>query len=319
MTEIVKECRLCESVGPHTTIIAREMMFGSREEFEYYSCATCNTLQLVTVPDSEELMRYYPPSYYAYNTFAPSGILRWLVTQLDRYRMRIGGRPIGALMASLITDGSDGVRMLGQLALERDARILDVGCGSGALLDRLSRAGFRKLAGADPFIASDTETHQGVPLTKRILGDVVGEFDLIMMNHSLEHVADPVETLKMAYNKLAPGGICLARVPTTSSDAWDTYGADWFQVDAPRHIVIPSRQGMALAADKAGLRVEKIFDDSTLSQFMISEAYRRDIAMTDPKINQMFGFKQKQQWQKSAKQLNSQGRGDQAGFVLRAK
>ncbi len=54
-----------------------------------------------------------------------------------------------------------------------------------------------------------------------------------MFNHSLEHVPDPVATLKVAYEKLAAGGMCLARVPTTSSEAWTTYRADWVQADAP--------------------------------------------------------------------------------------
>lgn len=60
----------------------------------------------------------------------------------------------------------DVVRMLGQLALERDARILDVGCGGGGLLDRLARVGFNNLSGADPFIAAGGEAPRGVPLMK---------------------------------------------------------------------------------------------------------------------------------------------------------
>jgi hypothetical protein len=77
---------------------------------------------------------------------------------------------------------------------------------------------------------------------------------------------------------------------------------------------------MALAADRIGLRVEKTFDDSNLaSQFMASEAYRRDVAMTDPKFLRMFGPKRIWEWEKRAQRLNRQGRGDQTGFVLRAK
>jgi SAM-dependent methyltransferase len=206
--------------------------------------------------------------------------------------------------------------MLAQLALGRDARILDVGCGGGALLDRLATVGFSNLYGADPFIAADGETPRGVPLMKRHLSEVTGQFDLIMFNHSLEHVPDPVAVLKLTYEKLAAGGICLVRLPTTSSEAWTKYGADWVQIDAPRHIVIPSRQGMALAADRVGLRVEKTFDDSTLGQFMESEAYRRDVAVTDPKILRMFGPKRIWEWEKRADRLNRQGRGDQTGYCV---
>jgi SAM-dependent methyltransferase len=320
---VTKECRICESTGPHQTLIIRENMFGTRELFEYYSCAECDTLQIVNELDGEELMRHYPPDFYSYN--APK-ILRWLITHHDRFKLRSGGRLVGALMAAPVPEGllrvllgGDVVTMLAQLKLDRDARILDVGCGSGLLLDRLARLGFGNLAGADPFIAADGETPGGVPLMKRDLSEMTGEFDFIMFNHSLEHVPDPIAMLKAANDKLAAGGICLARVPTTSSEAWAIYRADWVQADAPRHMVIPSRQGMAMAAERAGLRVEKTFDDSNLGQFMGSEAHRRDVAVTDPKILRMFKLKQIWQWEKRAKRLNQQGLGDQAGFVLRAK
>jgi SAM-dependent methyltransferase len=326
VNEVAHECRLCESTGPHQTFVIREMMFGTRELFEYFSCTACDTLQIVNALEGEALMRHYPPNYYSYNASARPKLFHWLISQHDRFKLRSGGRLVGALLATPMPEGlvrvllgGDVVTMLAQLELDRDARILDVGCGSGALLDRLAGLGFGHLAGADPFIAADGESARGVPLMKRELSDITDEFDLIMFNHSLEHVPDPVAALRVAYKKLAPGGMCLARVPTTSSEAWNTYGADWVQADAPRHIVIPSRQGMALAADRAGLRVEKTFDDSTLGQFMGSEAYRRDVSVTDPKILRLFKFRQIWQWEKSAKRLNQQDRGDQTGFVLRAK
>jgi SAM-dependent methyltransferase len=324
--KITKECRLCGSTGPHRTIVIREMMLGTRDQFEYYSCAACDTLQIVNALEGSELLRYYPQSYGGHNMSALPWILEWLIWQQDRCKLRTRGWLVSAPIMALLPEGiirvvsgGDVVGMLSELPLERDARILDMGCGDGVLLDRLARVGFNNLFGADPFIAADRETRRGVPLMKRYLSEVTGEFDLIMFNHSLEHVPDPIGTLKTAYERLAAGGICLARVPTTSSEAWTTYGADWVQIDAPRHMVIPSRHGMALAADKAGLRVDKTFDDSTLGQFFGSEAYQRDVAMTDPKFLHPVGLKQMWEWKKRADRLNQQGLGDQTGFVLRAK
>ncbi|WP_244168584.1 class I SAM-dependent methyltransferase [Mycobacterium malmoense] len=328
MNTTSKECRLCGSAGPHQTIAVREMYYGTREPFEYYSCAACDTLQIVDMLEGEELMRHYPSDYCTYNLRAKPRLSRWMTMQHDRFTLHTGGRPVGALIAALVSeniapyvigDAVNAVRMLGQLGLERGARILDVGCGGGALLDRMASVGFDNLYGVDPFIAADTETPRGVPLMKRYLSEMTGEFDLIMFNHSLEHVPDPVATLRAAYEKLAPKGACLVRLPTPSSEAWEIYKENWVGIDPPRHIVIPSRRGMALAADRVGLRVEKTFDDSAGFQFMASEAYRRDVALTDPKIRQTFRWKQLWDWEKRAERLNRQGRGDQAGFVLRAK
>lgn len=334
MNDVLKECQLCGSTGPHQTISVREMYYGTRELFEYFSCAACDTLQLVELLEGDDLAHHYPSQYYSYNnaTVQPR-FLQSLTTQRDRFELGTGGRLVGAFVAALppgiraligTPDASgDVVRMLGQLRLERDARILDVGCGDGSLLDRLARADFTNLSGADPFIEDDLESPLGVPIVKRYMSEVSGEFDLIMFNHSLEHVPDPVANLKSAHEKLASGGVCLVRLPTTSSDAWSIYGADWCLIDAPRHTVIPSRQGMAMAADTVGFRVDKTFDDSNSSQFFGSEAYRNDTALSEIKglghIFRDFGLRKMWHWEKHSARLNRQGRGDQTGFVLRAR
>jgi SAM-dependent methyltransferase len=322
---VTEACRLCRSAGPHQTIAVREMMFGSRERFEYFTCVACDSLQIMHALDGEELARHYPSDYYSYDISTQPRLLRWLTTRHDRFELHRGGGLVGAFTAALPTSVRAGIgdaaRVIGQLTLKREMRILDVGCGSGALLDRLAGAGFNNLLGADPFLAADSKTPRGVPLMKRYLNEVTGEFDLIMFNHSLEHVPDPVATLKAACERLATEGICLVRVPTTSSEAWATYRENWFQIDAPRHIVIPSRHGMALAADAVGLTLEKMFDDSSSAQFIASEAYRRDIAMNELKslrsLFGMFGAKSMWGWEKRAKRLNRLGRGDQTGFVMR--
>ncbi|MGH3643100.1 MAG: class I SAM-dependent methyltransferase [Mycobacterium sp.] len=307
------------------------MYFGTREMFEYFVCDACETLQIRNALEGEELARHYPRKYYAYTIPPQPRIFEWLTKQRDRFDLHTGGKPVGTVVAALppgirsligSRDSSgDVVQMLGRLAIGRDARILDVGCGGGALLDRLARAGFTNLSGADPFNEADGETPLGLPIVKRYVHEVDGEFDLILFNHSLEHVPDPVATLKAVYEKLAPGGICLVRLPTTSSEAWDVYDKHWCLIDAPRHIVIPSRRGMELAANAVGLQLEEVWDDSNSSQFFGSEAYQRNIALPEIKsfveFIRLFGLKQILGWERRSKQLNRQGRGDQAGFVLR--
>ena len=59
-----ESCRICGNSENNRKHIAREMMFGTRERFEYLECARCGTVQLIDVPD---LSRYYPEDYYAHN------------------------------------------------------------------------------------------------------------------------------------------------------------------------------------------------------------------------------------------------------------
>ncbi|STZ74078.1 putative methyltransferase [Mycolicibacterium fortuitum] len=114
------------------------MMFGTREPFEYFCCTACDTLQIHNVLEGDELMRHYPSNYYSHNASAQPGAFRWLVTQHDEYKLH-GGKPIlGKFIKSRLTEGifrvllgGDVVRMLAELGTDREARILDVGCGTG--------------------------------------------------------------------------------------------------------------------------------------------------------------------------------------------
>ncbi|MGC8006318.1 class I SAM-dependent methyltransferase, partial [Salmonella enterica] len=62
------------------------------------------------------------------------------------------------------------------------------------------------------------------------------DFDVIMYNHSFEHLSNPVEHLQQAYRSLKSSGKLIIRIPTVSSFAWTKYGVNWVQLDAPRHI-----------------------------------------------------------------------------------
>ena len=308
------ECRACRARGPHTVHHARELMHGTRDRFDYFECANCQTVQIQTVPEAATLARYYPREYYSFAQRRKNRLARWLVAQRDRHVLRlsnIGGALIGRFRMDPV------LRVLASAGLKPKDRILDVGCGSGRLLERLASAGFSNLMGVDPFIAQDVQTPSGVPIKKVTLAQVTESFDVIMFNHSLEHVPDPVASLKDASRRLAPDGTILVRVPTPSSDAWQVYGIDWVQLDAPRHIVLPSREGAAIMAREAGLAVVDVIDDSGTFQFTGSEQYKRDIPLRNGAHKPLFSRDDIARFAERAATLNARHRGDQAMFILR--
>lgn len=201
--------------------------------------------------------------------------------------------------------------------LARDAAILDVGCGAGHFLNRLADIGYTNLLGIDPFIPNDTKSTGGVPILRRELSELDGRFDLVMFNHSLEHVEAPRDVLASACRLLTPNGQCVVRIPTVSSTAWDEYGVDWVQLDAPRHVSLPSRDGMRIAGKAAGMKLERTVDDSSAFQFWASEQYRRDVPLSDPQVfTGMFSKAEMKRFKQRASELNAQSRGDQSAFVF---
>jgi SAM-dependent methyltransferase len=159
----------------------------------------------------------------------------------------------------------------------------------------------------------------GLTIRKAEVGQVEGTFDLIMFHHSLEHMPDPGAAIVNAGRLLAPGGMILVRVPVMGKWAWRHYGADWVQLDPPRHLYTFSTRGMAILAAAAGLEVGSVFYDSTSFQFEGSERILRLRAQRgDGASSVSLGVgTSPAQMKLRAQELNRAQDGDQACFFLR--
>ena len=305
-------CRICQSREVSRTVVAREMMFGLRDTFTYFECAACGGVQIQEVPAN--LGKYYPPNYYS---FQGSGALaRWLKTRWAAFSF-YGRDPVGALIAAAFGKNAS-VESVKRTGIGFDADILDVGCGDGDLLLLLRSLGFSRLTGVDPFIAKDIAYPNGVRVHKKNLGEMSGQFNLVMFHHSLEHMTDPGEILGQAAKLLKPGGQVAVRVPVAAA-AWKRYRENWIQLDPPRHIFLPTVRSMEILAERAELRLAEAVFDSTEFQFWGSEQYQRDIPLHDPQsqlslLKRLRHLGRMKQQRRQAKEWNARGEGDAACF-----
>ena len=308
-------CGVCdEELGE--TFVVREMMYATGEEFLYGQCGVCGSLWLTDPP--LDLSRYYGDDYYSLESRS-SGWDWWDVYKYTKHRAYHFARALHLPWPDAVNRPS--YARFGDLAgLRPRARVLDVGCGAGQLLQELQKSGFRHLTGFDPYLPAGTNA-SGVKLVKGEWDDVDGEFDVIMMHHSLEHVAAPVNTLKSARNRLSVSGRVIVRIPIVAR-AWQVYGVDWVQLDAPRHMVIFSLEGMLRAAEYAGLTLVSHYCDSTSFQFWGSEQYRLGVGLDDPRsvahgvADSPFTQDDIDKWETAAQSLNDRMEGDQATFVF---
>jgi SAM-dependent methyltransferase len=292
----------CSTFAQHR---AREMMFGTRDAFTYSECLECGRLKLIDPPS--DLARYYPSAYYS---FARD-------RKLDRLknfgRSAISRVWLGPIARQFLPRQTSAI--VSTIGATSGMRILDVGGGNGKLVRELRSAGFKNALAIDPFIS--TETTDAI---RASIHTVQGEWDRILFNHSFEHLADHAETLRAVSSMLAPGGLCLIRVPVASSWAWKEYGVDWVQLDCPRHLMIPTVKSMELLAAAASMKVDHVVFDSTPLQFWGSEAYRRNISLVDIQTDMEAHFPQPKmaEFEKRADEFNQQRIGDQAAFILRS-
>ncbi|MBC8063224.1 MAG: class I SAM-dependent methyltransferase [Chlorobia bacterium] len=304
----------------HTSYQFAERMFGLGGVLDYLQCHECGAMRICDPPSS--MADCYPDDYYAnadpYTLNYEKGLKWRLLRARDRYEWTgVGG--VGKLFSKLKANPRP--RSLWPAKLRKTDRILDVGCGSGYHLRHLHSLGFSNLMGIDLFIGEEVSL-RGLQLKRQDIYAVQGQFDVVMLNHSLEHMLEHGEVLRECYRLLSPTGRVLVRIPTIECEAWEEYGKDWFQIDAPRHFLLHSRKSISRIAEKAGFQVLAMVDDSTEDQFIFSEIYREGLPMvsrnpeTEAKISELRSKMPIEEYKQRAARLNEEGRGDQICVVL---
>ena len=105
-------------------------------------------------------------------------------------------------------------------AIDRDAPILDIGCGVGVGLEVFHELGFRNIYGIEPDLFSVEVMKRDRPWIHalhadayRHPADLAGRFALVMFDNVLEHQTRPVQAAASAFALLRPGGVLWATVP----------------------------------------------------------------------------------------------------------
>ena len=310
----ISKCKICGNEEQNKTYQIKEMMFGYRDIFPYFQCSQCDCLQIESFP--ENIAKYYADNYYSYQASSNKNKLKKLLA-VSRNRYALFGVGImGRILYAIAPDKR--LRIFSLLPIKENTSILDVGCGAGRLLYALKEAGVKKLLGVDLFNEKDIQYENGLEIQKKEIHEIKGKWDIITFHHSFEHIHNPAETLETAANLLASDGRCVIRIPIVPCYAWEYYGVNWVQLDAPRHFFLHSIKSMNILAAKVGLEIYKVDYDSDALQFKGSELYSKNIPlMAGRSKTSIFSMREKRAFKKHAKELNENKQGDQAAFYLK--
>lgn len=119
-------------------------------------------------------------------------------------------------------------------------RLLDVGAGVGTLVDAAARQGFTACGvelseWASRFAREEKKlaVHTG---TLESAGFPADSFDVVTINHVLEHIEEPAATLAEIRRILVPGGLLVVGVPNIGSIMARLKGARWASLRPDEHI-----------------------------------------------------------------------------------
>ncbi len=298
-------------------------MYGTKEEFDYVECPECGSLQIREVP--RNLSSFYPERYYSFNDVCanaesltwPRTLMRGVRTDYWINRRNVIGWVIDKLRPNYFDLDWEWFR---HSHVSTKSRVLDVGCGAGALLKKMHTQGFQRLTGIDPHV-KESITLPGLRILKGKLSELTGPFDFIMLHHSLEHMPAPLAVLGEVRQLLRPGGHALVRLPIAGTYAWKRYGINWIGLDPPRHIFVPTMRGMTLLAQRGGFEIKKSWFNSLGQNLFMSEKHEVGLPGYDEgarafTFEHLFSKQRIDEFQRRAEELNEPGEGDTACFIL---
>jgi len=144
--------------------------------------------------------------------------------------------------------------------LDRREALLEIGCGSGFLLEEALRQGWTDVRGIEPSLAAAAKAAPVVRERIRVglLEPGVFEpesFDLICLFQVLDHLPDPLETLVECRRLLRPGGMVLCLNHDVDAASARLLGSLSPIVDV-EHTYLFGPRTLRRLLEQAGLRVE---------------------------------------------------------------
>ena len=141
-------------------------------------------------------------------------------------------------------------------------RVLDVGCGDGKLLRALATLGY-ECSGTEvnprvrEGLPADIEVHVAASGLAEA-GFAERSFRIVILRHVLEHVAEPIETLREVRRIIAPDGMLIIAVPNLASWQARLTREHWFHLDLPRHLFHFDPTTLERALVKTGFRMDRL-------------------------------------------------------------
>jgi 2-polyprenyl-3-methyl-5-hydroxy-6-metoxy-1,4-benzoquinol methylase len=268
-------CPLCGSMHFQEQQSGSDYFMHLPGIFHLVRCSTCGLLYQNPRPPLAEIGRYYPDHYGSYGSAQAGlrtrrGMMRWIIWRGQHKRCHLIERSVPATVG-----------------LPR--RLLDIGCASGLFLEAMQSYPAWQVEGVElnHAAAHATSTRLGVPVFAGPFEQAQypdGAFDAITMWDVLEHLHDPLASLREIRRILRPGGVLFVRVPNAASYVARMCGRYWSGYDLPRHMTLFTPKTLAHALAQSGFQEKLcIFPSGSYLATLHSLRFAMDDGLLDAK------------------------------------
>lgn len=231
------KCDLCGSDKYKTVFQSPDLLLKvDKEVHTLVRCSQCGLLYVNPRPTAAEMPRYYPSSYEPYN--AKTSLTKRIMSLVENRNARN--------IARLLEPGST---------------VVEIGCGTGELLQRIAQRGLlaRGVENSPHAVARakalGLDVYQGTLAEARLEDESV---DAVILKHVIEHLPSPSSTLKEIRRVLKPGGYMVLWLPNGASLEARVFGRYWHGYDLPRHLFTFGPRTITELLDRGGFQVDRL-------------------------------------------------------------
>jgi len=202
-------CRICNN--EQFTVLLAGFKTDSGDVYSLKECMSCSFVTIEPLPSSDKLKACYDKDYWQEDLSKPKSATNLFY----RFRMRSVVQKIKGHVPS-------------------GGKILDWGAGDGKLMTLLGEAGY-DCRGIDVY-KEESDDKRLANATIESTDFDNESFDAITCFHVLEHLRDPVNSVKRAFELLRKGGVLIIEVPNIDSLGFQIFKKRWQPLEIPTHL-----------------------------------------------------------------------------------
>jgi 2-polyprenyl-3-methyl-5-hydroxy-6-metoxy-1,4-benzoquinol methylase len=272
----IKKCPICGSKEMKFLFEGRDKLLRVPGRFNLFKCENCKAVFLNPQPSDKELEKHYAnDKYYSLKGIDNSTVkLRFKLFLYNVYFNKKVKKPLLKILFQpfkFIVRGAE---------ISKGKKLLDVGSRTGQFLYEMKCLGLDG-HGLEPGDFNEQEAKKnGLKVKKGFLKKGVYKkesFDIITINHVLEHVRNPSEIVEEAKNLLKKNGLLIIGVPNTNSLSNKIFRRNWLAYDVPRHLINYSEKNLSEFLKKHGFKVKKVRYNSRPNQFVVGFYFTFDV------------------------------------------
>lgn len=233
-------------------------------------CSACSTVFSQRKVTNEQLTEYYSNQYQRTNYLSPITIKRYeeLLDGFEKYR--------------------------------KTNRVLDVGCGNGFFLQLAKERGWEVYGTEYAQDVVDSCTKKGFNMRKGTLHELEFEsdyFDLIVSIEVIEHLPDPVSTVKEMYRIVRPGGGIYITTPNFNSLLRYQLGPKYDVIRFPLHLIYFTPRTLNRLFTESGFRtIGAITTGYSKTRILTSKGKSNQEYVSETSDDEMLRYRIEKRW-----------------------